>query len=186
MAKGKKWELLLVEVKNLLAESRGNLCDAVERMLTVFRDPEYLAFHGDKLDAAQAHLDTFLADFDLTYSEAELIYRYYPSREQWRTTSLRTMLAESMERRDASQRAEPGAAPKKSRAVISRKDFEKVEQQLAQEVTRNRSLADELADTRSELTRVLQENRELMRQLARAEGRIAELERIANREMAAA
>ena len=186
MAKGKKWELLLTEVKNLLADSRGNMCDAVERLVQVFRDTDYLAFHGDNLDAAQEHLDTFLADFDLTFAEAELIYKYYPTREQWRTTSLRTMLAESMNRRDTSQRPEAGDATKKSRTVISRKDFEKVQQQLSQEVARSKSLVDQLADAMAETARLSKENRELVRQLARAEGRISELERIATRELATA
>lgn len=183
MAK-KKWENVLVEVKQLLAESRANLFEAVTRIVAVYDDTDFRAHHSDKIDAMESHLNEFLADFDLTYGEAALILKYYPARDQWRTNSLRTMLAESVTRRDSESRRDAPVRPAPRRIKVE--EFEAVQKRFDQESARANSLAQTVQTKDDIINELRQENQRLTRELARAEGRISELERALSRELQAA
>lgn len=184
MAKGKKWELILKEVESLVGGSNVLLFDRVTKLQAVYDDPEFRRFHGDVIDAMDEHLDKYVGDYGLSFSDLTLVLRYYPARVQWETGQLREMLAMSLDRRDSERKSDKPAVERK-RSVVTHKEFEAVQKQAEQEATRAKSLASELADRRSEVERLRDENRELTRQLARAEGRISELERMLKGELAA-
>lgn len=182
MAKQKKWEMLLAEAKFLMQQSRDTLFDVVSKMVSVSNDADFLAFHGGVIDKADEHLDQFLADYDITFREAELVLKYYPAREQWRNTGIRVMLAESIVRRDEASKS--GAPTRNSPRRVTIAEYEKLQEQLDTECKHTSAVVGELSEARSEMKTLREENRRLMRELAVAEGRISELERMIKREPA--
>lgn len=183
MAKGKKWELVLKEVESLIGHSNGVLFDRVLKLQSVYDDPAFRLHHKEVEDDIHDHLDKFLGDYGISFADASLMLRYYPAKSQWEFGKVREMLAESMDRRDAER---PQAAAPRKRSVVSHKEFEQVQKQVEQETVRSKALASELADKRTELEQLREENKRLTRELARAEGRISELERMVKGELAAA
>lgn len=180
-----KWEIKLKEVDRLIAGSNASLFDRAVLLQEVYDDPGFRQFHGAKEDAMHDQLDAKLGDYGITFADASLMLRYFPAKASWQTSHIRNMLAEAMDRRDAERR--PAAAVvARQRATVTRKEHEALQKRLGEEATRAAALAREIADSRTELERLRDENRRLAAELARAEGRIVELERALNRQLSAA
>lgn len=180
MAK-KKWETLLNEATAMIQQSRENLFDAVTNLVAVMADEDFLSYHGGVLDKAEAMLDALLVGYDLSYQEAALMLKYFPAREQWRTKGIRELLNESIDRRDAESKANKPERSKPRR--VSLEEFAKLQEQIEAECKTTARLSQKLAESETERKSLEQKIRDLTRELARAEGRIVELERMVNRSL---
>lgn len=178
MANGKKWEKMLLEVKELVGKSNELLFDRATRLVAVYHDKDFQDYHKGDADKIESHLDQYVADYGVTFYDVLEMLKWFPSRGEWSKGSVRQILAESLERRDATRPAKEATAIKRSNPIPV-KEHEAVKKELAQEVARAKSLASEIQELRDE-------NRRLTRELAMAEGRISELERMVKRDLATA
>lgn len=179
----KKWERLLKEVDGLIASSNGGLFDRATRLVQVWEDGEFLAFHNGNIDAAEESLNSKLGDYGLTIFDVKSMLGEFPKKEQWETGKLRMMLATAMEAEESRRQEHRAPATTKRQGPIARKEFEQLQKQYEatqSQVATIQSRAESMAE---ENARLREENHKLRFSLERANGRIEELERALSREL---
>ncbi len=179
MSRKQKWELVLRNVDELIKQANASLYDRVVMLKQVWDDPEFLAFHGSDVDAADEHLSSKLGDYAITFFNAIALLKHYPHREAWAAGNLRQMLATALESEQRSRDTEPKTERKKP---VAHDEHERVKSELESQIQTLTSRGESLAE---ECARLRQDNQELRRENAELRGRVMELERIARRELAA-
>ena len=94
------YAMKLKEVEKLVGKSNATLFDRVKILCEVYSDPEFMAFHSERPDAAEEHLDSYLGDYGISFADARLMLRYFSTRREWETGNIRQMLGESLDRGD--------------------------------------------------------------------------------------
>lgn len=176
----KRWKQLLAKAREMRGQSGLKAYDRAQDLVEVFNDRDFRAERGnvDDLKAAKK-LDQYVGDLCCEFLELRDMLSYYPSRDQWGDGNLAKMKREMYEahrksKRDSEAEAEPITRTRPTLAEY--KDLKKEADELK---VRTKYQADEVALLR-------EENHRLRTELARAEGRIQELERIVKLQPAAA
>jgi DNA repair exonuclease SbcCD ATPase subunit len=174
---GMKWEMKLKKVDDLIARSNASLYDRVKLLVEIWEDKDFLAHHDGDIDKAEAMLDTKLGDYGIGFFEAQAILKHFPQRPHWVGNSIRAMLAKALEAEEASRKE--AKSPVTRKGPVPRKEHQEIVQQLEQSKKRVDGLQDETGRLRAEIERLREEN-------AMLKGRVAELERILNHQLAGA
>lgn len=163
------WKLKLEKARELVGKSNAGLYDRVKLLVEVYEDPDFLDFHDNVYDKAEAELDKALGDYGICFLDAMDIMKHFPKKAEWKGGNLREMLAEAVQARINSRREK---APKsKRKGPVAHKEYEKVLKAKEAADQRIKSLEEDNL-------RLREENRKLTAEVARNEGRIAELERV--------
>lgn len=179
------WEVLMHRVKEIRGKSNALLFDRAKLLVEIWNDGDYLAFHNGSVDKAESFLDAELGDFGLGFFDVKAMLESFPRRVEWSEGKLREMLATALAKADEARRSRaPETAAARPR--VTRKEVEAVEAEKVKAVQRGDYLESEVESLRRKNDELTAENRRLTAELARAEGRISELERFATREPVAA
>lgn len=178
MSKVMKWEVALKKVDSLIAASNATLYERVTLLKQVWDNADFLAYHRQDIDKAEQHLNAKLGDYGLTIFDCLALLKQFPHRENWEAGKLRQMLATALEAEELS-RANAAGPKAERKGPIARSEFEKLEDSLRHMNSRADSLAEENGRLRSE-------NAQLRSDLDHARGQIRELERILEKQLAAA
>lgn len=184
-----QWEQLLHKVKEIRGKSNGLLFDRTKLLVAIWNDGEYLAFHGGDIDKAEAYLDAEVGDYGLTFFDVKAIYENFPKRDAWTAGKLREMLATALQKAAEARRErsrESGVEAPRTVHRIAKKELDAAVTERDTAIKRSEFLGSEVESLRNKVAELSEENRRLTAELARAEGRIAELERFAKRELSAA
>lgn len=175
MAKRSGYKKKLINVSELKASGIERLHERVKLLVEVFEDHDFRTdINGDDF-AMSAALDKYVDDCALSFLELRSVLQSFPDPDEWKKTSLRQLYANAVSRSSAPNVA--GDEPKPERRSVTIKQFDELSDRLKDESCRANSLFVEITELRSENRRLLAEN-------ARLEGRIAELERMSDRQMA--
>lgn len=172
MNRFKKIELELDGLTRKARQSFG--FDIATRVVSLVKDAEaYADAIGINVDDVAEHVASrFLADFPIGLEELTIIVEHLPRREQWDKPLIELYQQVVREVRAATPRAERAPAARATR------------KQLEEAMDRAKSAESEAKHLREQLSGVTEENRRLLRENARLEGRISELERIVARDLA--
>ena len=177
------WQQNLAQAREMRGQAGASLFDRLKLLNAVFEDADWRVRTG-KTDEGQwlDMLDEEVADAFLPFAELRDMLLYAPERAQWsdgKLTELRAKMHEDRRR----QRSE-SAAPQPQRKRVTADDLKAVEREKAQ--SKALYLDGECKSLQERLKELEVENRRLTRELAKAEGRISELERMVKGELAAA
>lgn len=183
----KTWKELLTEARGL----SGELCDVVYRrtklLAEIFSDQDWRNDVGLRDDFAAADwLDGEFRDLGLTFMQCRALLEEWPEAKRWKQGDLLGMWEELREKR----RVADEERPKTKRTIVTKQMYADLEDEKEELEVRNRYLERELQSTHatveSELEQLRRRNRELEEQCATLRGRIQELERLLDRQEAAA
>lgn len=165
----------LLDALALKKKGREALHERVSLLVSVFNDREFRDAHSSFSDFQLAEiLDAYLEDTAVDFLEAKAILDVFPNLRDWEGKKIRELYESAAE----SGRVATGDKQRATPRRVTIKEFEA--EQLA--------CKDAEAQVRSLKTRVMElesENNRLIRENAQLEGRVAELERIASRELVA-
>lgn len=167
----------LLNAKSMRGKGGFAAYDRVTLLNSVFDDRDFRADIGDVDDfRAAAVLSDYTEDLAFKFLELRAMLGYYPERAQWKDGKLRTMYEEMR----VAQRAADADPRKRSRTVVTREQYDAVSADKDHAEARAKFLDGELARSRDRIADLERENGDLKHALARAEGRIEELERRIN------
>lgn len=163
----------LIVASELRAKGREALHERVSLLVAVFEDREFRSDNQqfDDLKAAEL-LDSYLEDTALSFLEARAVLQTYPKFDQWTGKTVRELYESALESSRLSDDVKPRATPRR----VTLKMFEEEQLGRREAESEGRQLKKKLSDLEAE-------NKQLIRDLAKAEGRISELERIVRREL---
>lgn len=166
----------LLAVKKLITRRRAGSHEMATLLVSVFNDRNFRADLGnvDDFKAADA-LDEYCEGMDgLRFLQVRALLEHYPSKSQWEGRRLSDLYAEMRE----SQRAEVnGERPKREVNRVTREQYEAVQTEKQHAEARAKFLDTELSQRQNRLSQLEKENADLKQDLAKAMGRIEELER---------
>lgn len=147
--------------------------DRVTLLNGVFDDRDFRADIGNVDDFRAADvLNEYTEDLALRFLELRAMLEHYPERSQWKDGKLRTMYDEMRAARNVD--AEP---TKRQRQSVTREQYDALQNDKQHAEARAKFLDGELSQRQNRLAELERENAQLKQALARAEGRIEELER---------
>lgn len=163
----------LLNVSQMKATGIERLHERVIVLVEVFDDSEFRADIGGDDFAIAAVLDKYVDDCALGFLQLRSVLQVFPAAEEWKATNLRALHASAIER------SKPlGQEPvKHERRTVKVADFDELQEQFKDATCRANTLVDEITELRAENRRLLSEN-------AKLEGRIVELERSCARQFA--
>lgn len=188
------YKALLLKCQELRGQAGAAAYDRAKMLVQVFDSQAWRADASpkagqllDDLDAGRL-LDAYVEDLALGFLDLRAMLEHFPEREQWAQGLLKRMHAEMLAARETTEEQ-----PARKRSVVTKQELEAVENERdhlkarADYLTRDiAEVKDELKEARQQVKSLEAENRQLRESLARADGRISELERIAARELVAA
>jgi len=176
MAKQIGYKKKLMNVSELKASGIERLHERVVLLVEVFEDADFRSdISGDDF-AMSVALDKYVDDCALSFLELRSVLQAFPAAAEWQQASLRQLYADAVAKSAPAPSA--GDAPKRERRAVTVKQFEQVETELKDATCRANTLVDEITELRAENRRLIAEN-------ARLEGRISELERSRSRDLSA-
>lgn len=182
----KGYKDILREVSEMLSHVRCDLYAITKKLCQVFEDSDFRADLGnaDDFRAAEA-LDKHVCDLGFTFLELRSVLQMFPTAEAWAKKPLRDLYAAVIE--DHRQR-QASDKPTVVHKRVTRKEYEELADKLKTAEVVKRNAEERFQEKLQTIEELLEENQSLKRQLAVAEGRIQELERLLsrNRESAAA
>lgn len=163
----------LLHVLDMKSGSLTELHRRVSILVEVFEDADFRADNGtDDFELAEK-LDKYVDDCALKFLELRSVLAAFPSAEAWSGASLRSLYDEATKcAADGVTQVDDGPTRTVHRATI--KEVRDLESRLKDAEFSTRTLTDEVSELRAENRRLVTEN-------ARLEGRIVELERALNR-----
>lgn len=162
----------LLKVRELLSAARRDLHAIVTNLVAVFNDRDFRADNGNADDFKAADvLNEFLGDWRLKFLDAKALLEEFPKAADWETTTVDAMLDQVRQRRQPEEKA------KKTFHRVTQKEFEQEQEQRKSAESRAKFQAEMANERAKTIDELLAENAQLKRDLARAEGRIEELER---------
>lgn len=174
---------ILIKVLEMQSKSASDLYQRATLLVVVFDDSEFRADAGNADDHKAADmLDRYVGDSAYSFLQLRAMLIAEPKREAWKTKTLREIWDA------ASRKAEVTGAATATRRAVKLKDFEQVQLErdsLQSQLAHTRKSGEEtIEELRSLLRQREQEIAELKREIAVAQGRIEELERMVEREFA--
>jgi len=170
------WKEKIVTARKLRGKTAAIVYDRIVLLDAVFDDADFR--NENDFDDIQAveHLDAEIGDLAADFLTLRRVLKLSPNKKEWAGRDLRRMIAETLEADRESSKSE-GPVKTYRRATLAELDKALEEK--------------ELAETRLVIVerrnRELEENNRLLREeVAGLQGRIHELERIVNRDLAAA
>lgn len=171
----------LQEILKLKSANASKLYERVQLLVAVFHDRDYRLDLGNVDDFKAADtLDVYLDDTPFGFLDLAAVLKHFPSRKEWTQTSLRELHAKACEL------SKPESPVRKSRPAATLKQVEELETAKKAAEGQVKFLQTQLQETRLTYDELLAENRDLRKQLHIAEGRIAELEKLLQRDFATA
>lgn len=177
-----KWEQLLQKSKELRGKSNGLLFDRAKLLVEVWNDGEYLAFHKGDLAKAEDYLDAEVGDYGLCFFDLKAMLESFPKRAQWEKANLRELLAQALEMVAVERKERQADSVPVIRQRVTRKEYEEAVAETARVEKRAELYESEADKLRRRVMELEAENRNLVAENARLEGRISELERMLNRQ----
>lgn len=173
------WSQKISKARILRSKGAALNFERIAILAEVYRDEEFLAEHGE-LEALSL-LDEEVADLCADFKTLLSVYERFPRKTDWENKPLQKLVAQVLDEQAQARRQASGEKPPRHRASVSVKQHEETVKEKEIAETRAKSLAEELIDARRRIKELESENQELRQDVARANGRIAELERIAKR-----
>lgn len=164
----------LIEALEMKKRGREAIYERIGLLVSVFDDREFRADNNDLDDIkASEILDGYLEDTALSFLEARAVFLTFPKFSQWQGKTLRDLYESSLE--SARGGEEETTRQTRRRATLADLETERQARMSAEAESRNlKKQVEELDAT----------NRTLIRENAKLEGRINELERVMKREFA--
>lgn len=183
--KSQTWQKSLAQSREMRGTSGGLLYERMVLLNNVFLDGDWRLRQG-QLDESElmALLDGEVADVFLPFGELREMLLFAPERAQWTDGNLVKLRAAMHQSRADARKAQQGERPTPRR--VTKEELKAVEDEKAKVEMRASYLEGEAKSWAEKCRELEEENRQLQRELARAEGRISELERIVNGELVAA
>lgn len=155
------WQKMLAQAREMRGQAGAALYDRMQLLVNVFEDADWRIRNGNfSEDEWMGLLDEEVSDVFLSFGELRDMLIYAPERSQWSDGRLDKLRAEMIESRKRGRQAAKDNG--ESTGGATRKSL------------------------KEKYTELETENQRLVRELAKAEGRIEELERIVNGELAVA
>lgn len=161
----------LLSVSALKTSGLTGLHQRMRLLVDVFEDASFREdIGGDDYEIANA-LDKYVDDCVLTFLELRTVLQAFPSEADWQKANLRQLLADATAK-GAASKLEGGEKP--PRRTVTIKEYDRLSEQLKDAQHSSKTLTDEVSELRAENRRLLAEN-------AKLEGRIVEMERAIER-----
>lgn len=186
------WQRMWEQAKTLTGQAGLAAYDRAKLLTAIFNDTKFRDAHPTEDDHQLGdRLNELCEDLAMKFWRLKQLVEHFPAREQWAEGKLETMLATMLAERKAA--SDEGRQPATQHRV-KRADYEKLADEKAHVESKLKhfeQMHSETVETKQQIIdRQATEIVELRRQLAVAEGRIAELERqierVMDRELAAA
>lgn len=174
-----KYKQLLKDVEELQRMARTRIHQRVGLLCEIYDDQDYRADHAQYDDARLGEqLDKYVEDTALSFLQLRALLQEFPAEAEWSSMGLIQMWEEyrSRDRGRASAAETTHNETVRRTAKIAELDKAKEETKHFRAMTRN--LETRLDESANEADRLRQENQSLREDLAKANGRIQELERI--------
>lgn len=163
----------VAELERLKAAGINSIYDRTVHLKALMFDQDYRAALGNLDDFQMSeYLDSYVSDSALTVLELLAVLERFPKCDQWQETSLRDLYKDAVSRSDAE--TEKASRPRRG---VTIKEHERALEKI-DELEYSVKASSECLDEKDALIRELREQvQELTVQLAKADGRIQELER---------
>ena len=170
MAKQQNYKQKLLYVSEIKATGLTQLHQRVRLLVEVFEDQVFRADIGGDDYALATALDAYVDDCALTFLELRSVMQAYPEATQWERAKLRSLYTDAT----AKERPAKDDEEKPARRTATVKELDELSLKLKDAEFVGKTLTEEVSELR-------QENRRLLAENARMEGRISELERMIER-----
>lgn len=162
----------LIAASELKRSGLVHLHERVQTLVEVFEDQAFRADIGGDDFKLAAVLDKYVDDCALSFLELRSVLQAFPKADQWLDANLRQLYADAVARE--SKPKETGDTDKPARRSATVKELDELSLKLKDAEFVGKTLTEEVSELR-------QENRRLLAENARLEGRISELERMVER-----
>ena len=178
----KGWKKNMLAAQAERGKSMASLYRRVKLLCDVFADREFRQDNGNLDDAAACTLlSKELNDVASDFFVLRRVIEYFPDRDSWAGGNLQKMIAEVREYDHAQVEKEPKRTVERATMQQLRTEKERAAS-AEQQVARVEKTVDDL---RVENQQLRDDNQQLREELATANGRIAELERLLDRHLGA-
>lgn len=166
------WGQKIAKAREIRGRSMGLLYDRASLLAEVYEDPDFLATFASTDDAIDA-LDIEVADSSCIWIELYGVLKMFPDRKQWVSGKLQDLRAQ----REVAEKERRAAAnldvdaPQRKRTTATVREVEEARKE-AEVATRR------VESQGKQIERLLAENESLKAELAKAYGRIEELEKL--------
>lgn len=170
MAKTQTYKQKLLDVSAMKTQGLEGLHQRVVKLVEVFNDEAFRGdINGDDYALADV-LDRYVDDCALTFLQLRSVLEKFPAADMWSTTPLRELYEQALNASHVDAQNTDEDAPKRERRAAKVADLVAAQEKLKDAECRVESMRSELGELRTENRRLIAEN-------SRLEGRIVELER---------
>lgn len=172
----KSYKKLLLEVRAMMGQSGESAFHRAKKLVEIFNDGDFRADNATLDDHGLAEiLDGYCEkDLCLNFWNLKAMLEFCPDISRWKTGDLAKLRAEMLE---ASRSVQQSERPERTIRRATLAELEQVSQDREMVRAKAATLEKEVTAKQTEVERLRQENQSLREKLARAEGRISELER---------
>jgi len=181
-----KWSQKLIKNGELRTKGALLLWERTNLLVEVYEDEEFRLHCLEVIKRnPEDRLDDDCDDTGFSFLDLMSVMKRFPEKEQWEDKHPKRLLAQIIaDGKEKRRKENPTERPRPSKKEL---------EELARELTAAKAQVNTIKADREEQVQSLQqryevlrrENQELTRKLSHAEGRIAELERVVSRELAA-
>lgn len=174
----KPYKTLLIEARRLREEAGSNAYERAKLLVGVFADSDFRADYQQYDDAKLAEeLDQYVDDLALDFLQLKALYERFPSSSDWEDGRINKLYRTLIEEKANEQRRKANNDVRPVVERVTKKDVAQLRDQLQRAEVRVGENALRAETAENEVQSLRAENAALKAKIARLEGRIEELER---------